>query len=537
MNIQTASAPPTIWQRSSLCRFSRWLFSWRILRRLVIVLLWTITLVALLYGIENWRGRRAWTLYRQQLESQGEQLDLHAFIPKPVAEEQNFASTPLVRSWFVRGSAGELVHALNGIDDYERLQQKVGASGRNRSRDNRQFIDLEGWEMGFNALRTGSVGPGQRFDSGHTDSASRGKAAPAVLTGLSAIEPALEELRQASRRPACRYPVTYDLDNPWGILLPHLPAINAICRRLELRACAQLAAGRSGQALADVKLTFYLLDSVADEPFLIAFLVRLAGQPLAIQPIWEGLADHRWSDSQLQELQRYLQQLDFLADLKRPLDTERAAAILTADLIRKKGLGLLVALSSGAPVSDRALANFVGTFVPSGWYFREQLVYCQLYDQGLSGMSDLRARRIFPRQIQANTSAVEATLTDRHKAHQDVLQHRVLAQLLLPALGKVHLKAAMAQVAIDQAALACALERCRLATGQFPEKLEALQPRFINTLPTDPCNGQSYRYQRNADGQFVLYSVGWNETDDGGFPGQTLFDEKQGDWVWEYPKR
>jgi hypothetical protein len=36
-------------------------------------------------------------------------------------------------------------------------------------------------------------------------------------------------------------------------------------------------------------------------------------------------------------------------------------------------------------------------------------------------------------------------------------------------------------------------------------------------------------YRRTPDGQFLLYAVGWNATDDGGAPG------KDGDWVWEYP--
>jgi hypothetical protein len=58
-------------------------------------------------------------------------------------------------------------------------------------------------------------------------------------------------------------------------------------------------------------------------------------------------------------------------------------------------------------------------------------------------------------------------------------------------------------------------------------------------------SGEPYKYHRTADpssqssaatsGQFVLYSVGWNETDDGGMPGQNMFDDKQGDWVWQYP--
>ena len=47
--------------------------------------------------------------------------------------------------------------------------------------------------------------------------------------------------------------------------------------------------------------------------------------------------------------------------------------------------------------------------------------------------------------------------------------------------------------------------------------------------------GEPYKYLRKEDGSFVLYSVGWNEKDDGGTSGKTLFDEENGDWVWEYP--
>jgi hypothetical protein len=97
------------------------------------------------------------------------------------------------------------------------------------------------------------------------------------------------------------------------------------------------------------------------------------------------------------------------------------------------------------------------------------------------------------------------------------------------------MKAAIAQTAVDEAVLACALERCRLANGQFPETLEALVPRFISELPNDVISGEPYKYHLTNDGQFVLYSVGWNEKDDGGVPGKTLFDEKEGDWVWQVP--
>ena len=96
------------------------------------------------------------------------------------------------------------------------------------------------------------------------------------------------------------------------------------------------------------------------------------------------------------------------------------------------------------------------------------------------------------------------------------------------------------QTSVDLARVACALERYRLANGQFPETLEALAPKFIEKLPHDVINGQPLKYRRTDDGQFVLYSVGWNETDDGGKVGLTKngnLDAKQGDWVWRYPAK
>ena len=74
----------------------RWLCSWRTLRRILAGLAMAITLIALLYAEENWRGKRAWENFKREWEAKGERFDLAAFIPKPVPDEQNFAMTPLL---------------------------------------------------------------------------------------------------------------------------------------------------------------------------------------------------------------------------------------------------------------------------------------------------------------------------------------------------------------------------------------------------------------------------------------------------------
>ena len=91
------------------------------------------------------------------------------------------------------------------------------------------------------------------------------------------------------------------------------------------------------------------------------------------------------------------------------------------------------------------------------------------------------------------------------------------------------------------ARVGCALERCRLALGEYPETLGALSPRFIGTIPDDIIGGQPLHYHRADNGRFVLYSVGWNEKDDGGEFVKEVIDGEldlgNGDWVWQSPAK
>jgi len=503
-------------------------------RRVLIVLAWMVTLVALLYAEEDGRGRHAWNHCRQQMEAQGVQFDYRAFIPKPVPDDQNFAAIPVVESWFLERTNFQQRWADNYSSASGMVNSPTGANGAKDGK--RFFIDLVAWEMAFDAIRSGTTNANQKFASGKLELASRAAAAPAVLAGLQTSETNLAALRAASDRPYSRYPVVYDLDNPWGILLPHLGNGKQVVLRLQLRACAELAAGRTDAALADVKLMLYLADSVKDEPFLISYLVRLAEVQLALQPVWEGLAEHAWSDAQLQELQSRLQQYDFVADMRRPLDGERAAGVMTADLLAR-GRYHLNDLTDDPSHSGSALANLFGRIAPHGWYHQEQLNYCQLFQLQLAGAFDASQKRVFPKQIGSNFNALDKAFAGRNPFTTICTRHQLLAVIMLPSLSRIPPKAAAGQTAVDEAAIACALERCRLANGQFPETLGTLVPLFISQLPNDVISGEPYKYHLRPDGQFALYSVGWNEKDDGGAPGKTLFDEKQGDWVWQYPTK
>ncbi len=66
------------------------------------------------------------------------------------------------------------------------------------------------------------------------------------------------------------------------------------------------------------------------------------------------------------------------------------------------------------------------------------------------------------------------------------------------------------------------------AKGSYPERLAELGV----PLPMDVIGGQPLRYLRTPEGGYVLYSLGWNGTDEGGQPGSGDDAIRRGDWVW-----
>jgi len=504
---------------SLLPRF-QWLGNRGTARRVLLGFFWTATLVALFYAEENWRGQRAWNEVRKKLETEGAPVDFQTLIPQPIPDDRNFAAIPLIQSWFAKQRTRD-----GWADAYTKAFPFVKLS----STGQRQFI-VAAWATAFETSRADGAGALKPAEpDGRTVAAAQ-----TVLEALQTNSATLAELHTASGRPQSRYPIDYKLEDPWGIVLPHLSQIRHAAQRLELRACAELAAGQNAAALDDVKLILKLADSLRDEPILISHLVRAHCLHLAVQPVWEGLAEQRWTDPELQDLQKQFQQFDFASDLKRSLDAERAASILTADLM---AAGKYRFHQLASPIQNKP-ADVLTGMIPDGWYQFEKVTYCRYFEQVLQHAVNWQDKTFSPGRAHADSLAfVQAIDCDNTNAVRRILRHDFLASLLLPALTKTVERGARAQVAADQAALACALERNRLARGQFPETLDQLVPDFIRHVPRDPIGGGSYKYRRTDNVRFVLYSVGWNEADDGGGPGKTLFDLKTGDWLWSYPEK
>ena len=78
-----------------LWSFIRWLFCWHNLKRTLFTLACFVTLIALFYAEENWRGKHDWNKFKREWEAKGERFDWQSIVPPSVPDNQNFAFSPV----------------------------------------------------------------------------------------------------------------------------------------------------------------------------------------------------------------------------------------------------------------------------------------------------------------------------------------------------------------------------------------------------------------------------------------------------------
>jgi hypothetical protein len=513
---------------------------WRILRWGLIGLVGIVTLAAVLITEENWRGKRAWENYKREWEAKGEKFDWQAFVPASVPDDQNFFTAPI----FTKMRDDKIVMSPYGNDAGPAHHANTNQTGYAIYR--MWMTDLQAWQNyyrnptnmlavdGF-VMTNGTMGEQTNYLNHATDAfpIAPQPQTPAkdVLLALSKYDSAVEELRQASQRPYASVPSNYYADgfDSVSTLLPVLAELKRCSQLLQLRASAELADGQNEKALDDMKLLLYLNNSLRCSPFLISDLVRIAIVAIGVQPIWEGLAKHEWSDAQLAELDSELAKTDFLADYEVIMRGERAFSIKSFENLRHTRE--MISYSGTGNVTNKL------TFMPSAYFYQNELAIARMQQKWILPLVDTKTRVISPAALQRANDTVNTEM-------EHYSTYKVQALKLFPAIGKTARRIATAQAGIDLARVACALERYRLAHGKYPETLDALAPQFIGDLPHDIINGQPLHYRRTSEGRFILYSVGWNEKDDGGTvvfmkdsfrEYSSLVDRDQGDWVWQYP--
>ena len=471
---------------------------WRILRRVLIGLATLATLIAIFYTEEDWRGKRAWENCKRELEAKGMVLDWEKFIPPPVPDDQNFFKAPMMTMWFVRGQ-GETNRstALQNTNTHAVITNETAAK------------DYLAWS--------------DSFQSG------------------------FDQVREALKRPYAR--IESDYSQPFESLIPNFIMMRSFEQVLAQRAKCYLLLGQPEQALREVTLMHDLCRILERPPagkpiLLVDAMIDVAINGLYASTIADGLQRHAWQEPQLVALQEQLKGINLSPIVAAAFKMEQVAIIHTYEAHAAK-LAFLYAfadlISDGASSSDktkagafwRRLKNPMHLFLklaPRGWWYQNMVNCAVIESKSLDGF-DLEHDTISPRFF-------DEVAHNLNQFHDHKSPFKLLAAIAIPNTAKATQTLAYNQTLVNEAQAVCALEHYHLAHGEYPETLDALAPQFIAKLPHDIIGGQPLHYRRTEDGKFLLYSVGWNETDDGGqvaFTKSGSVDRKKGDWVWRYP--
>ena len=508
----------------AIVAFIKWVACWTNFRRFLFWAACFVTLLMLAVLEENIRGKHAWLKHRHELEAAGEKLDLADLLPPPVPDESNFALTPLFKPLYEftppQGREGIVWRDTNGIARLNGISATLPVPGDRKT--------------GMGTLEKGTfadLNQCRDFYRGNTNypQANAG-ATPAetILTALGKFEPEIKELREAATaRPYSRFPIQYGHQPSWEILLPHLAHLKGLTILMCIRATAELEAGKAPAAFDDLSLAMRFSDSVSNEPILIDHLVRLATLGIDLQAIREGLVRHAWSDAELQKFENHLRRINLLEEYKLSMRGERALGVGGLDYLRRNGMN---AKQMGY-TDDDGRGRLAGGFglMTSGFFYQNMLTISRMHDEYTLNAVNEKEHRVHPEFCDGFIKAVEKLPRT---------PYTIFARMLLPAVSKAVSKSARMQFYVDATRVGCAIERYRLANGHLPQNLQELSPKYVDSVPNDLMDGNALKYKPDGKGGYIVYSVGWNSTDDGG---QLAWrkdkkggevDAAKGDWVW-----
>jgi hypothetical protein len=540
------------------------------------------TMLTVFYTIENWRGKRAFESCRRELAAKGETLDWEAFIPPPVPDDLNFYRAPHMEEWFVRdplkaGGAkrpgtpspfqlalrktpdlviadvrvigpssppeslqadAELHFAAPGTREEARrlVQERTGACviGASSScvlvaRPVEQIKPLRVYLGADHALTPKEL---VEFFSGILlDETTHLRAVPTgsnafniVLTGAvygaadyvaqtEQLRPNFDLLREALKRPYAR--INCDYQQPFALSSSDVVNIRGVSQVLSQRAQCFLLLGQAENAWRDLSLIHDVVGIVTRKPagkpiMLIDAMIYNVVCGTEANLIESGLRLHAWQEPQLRALQAQLEATDVLSLVVAAFRSHWAA---TCRIYETTSPGELAKM-------DRML----GRWIPHGWLY-QSLVAGAPFEQELLATVDATNRLVWPSRIAELTRKVSA------RSIQSSLYASISTRAITNQTKAVKAMARN-QTQANLALVACALERYRLAQGQYPEKLDVMAPRFISKVPRDLIGGQPLKYHRGIGEGYILYSIGWDERDGGGTVSSS---PDEGDWIWAMP--
>jgi len=458
------------------------------LRRLLFIFVGLVLLAALFYAEEDWHGKRAWEKCQREFAAKGIVMDWDKYIPPPVPDDQNFFKAPKMAAWFVKLPA--MPNRWVSTNDFNESQK---FSKRLYSNTNT------------------------------TATITTERAASDYLAWSDQFQPDFDLMREALKRPYAR--MDGDYSKPYEQPIPNFVNVRNVAQVLAQRAKCDLLLGQTDKALQELALMHDMCRLLEAAPTgkpmtLVTAMINVAVTGLYVDTIAAGIQSHTWQEPQLAALQKQLAGINLTPFVFDALQEEPARLCRIAEIVWIQNM------TGNMKWSDKVK----WWFWPRGWTYQNMVNITVFGQKPLNGF-DLAHDTIEPRKFEE--AFREA---DKYFWHSRS-PYKLLAAIAASNFTKAEQTTAHNQMMVNEAQIVCALERYRLAHGEYPGTLDVLSPQFIEKIPHDIIGGEPLIYRPTANGKFLLYSVGWNEKDDGGQQEtpqtkNSAIDFTKGDWVW-----
>lgn len=359
---------------------------------------------------------------------------------------------------------------------------------------------------------------------------TNGTPAEDVLKSLSQYDSILNEIDEAVSNSNAYWPVNRPSGVQASTYIGGMTATAQLSSVIELKAVAHLESHAPDLAEKDYFFCFRLNRPLTNQVTLINFECAISVQRATHTILFEGLHRHIWSLSQLEQMENVLGKTDLLAFALDGIRADRDSMLKDMDVFQHFHWDVVNEAANSEPYYFLRLNLLpLSRIRPDGWWNIDRSTYS--------------------REIQNHIDAIhlpEATLSPAafpfrdmsdswgwNRAHAGLWSsiYIPVTTLTIPYFDNLGIKIARAETYRRLARLACRLEEYRIAHNAYPNNLADL-PDLPAHLNQEVLSEQPLQYHRRGN-TYQLYSLGWNQKDDGGVyvpPGSL-----DGDWPWPSP--
>jgi hypothetical protein len=306
---------------------------------------------------------------------------------------------------------------------------------------------------------------------------------------MTSNQVALALLHSAQSSNRCRY--SLDFNKALSAMGGHAFAVINGVKLLCVEALLHAANGESERAVGSFRAAGLLADSEAEEPWLIAQIVRIACWSIIAQRVENAMAQTQMTEEQLASLQAVVAGAERPQALLRGLAGDRAIGIAAfAEPV--------YALVDGLPPynTTECLKDdlVVGLSKTTGIFERDRTFYLEALGKSVEAASLPFPERLnLGQQTPSGWGAAPRFCS--------------ISRVVLPRISNMFASEAEMAARLRTAQVALAVERFRRHAGRLPAGLEELVPDYLTALPADPHDGKPLRFEV-LDSGYAIYTSG-----------------------------